>query len=92
MLARVMMGVAIDPKATGAVLPTRASTAALIGLKPSAMSMTEVMATGVPKPARPSMSAPKAKATIMAWIRLSSEIAAKDRRRIAKCPVVTVML
>ena len=50
------------------------------------------MATGVPKPARPSISAPKEKAIMMAWMRWSSEIVANDRRSTAKCPVFTVML
>jgi hypothetical protein len=44
--ASVTIGIA--PKATGAVLATSATAAACIGLKPSAMSMTAVIATGVP--------------------------------------------
>ena len=55
----VMIGVAIAPKATGAVLATSARAAALIGLKPRAISITLVIATGVPKPASASSSAPK---------------------------------
>jgi L-lactate permease len=39
------------PKATGAVFATSAIAAALIGLKPSAISITEVIATGVPRTA-----------------------------------------
>ena len=88
----VVIGTAIAPKATGAVLATSAIEAALIGLKPSAISITEVIATGVPKPASASISAPKQKATITAWTRWSSEIAPNERRRTAKCPVSTVML
>ena len=57
-LPSVMIGVAIAPNATGAVLATRASTAAFIGLKPSAINITDVTATGVPKPASASSSAP----------------------------------
>ena len=83
---------AIAPKATGAVLATSATAAALIGLKPTAISITAVIATGVPKPASASSSAPKQKAMMMAWIRWSSEIVANDRRSTAKCPVSTVML
>ena len=86
------IGVAIEPNATGAVLPISASAAALSGLKPSASSITEVIATGVPNPARPSIRAPNEKAMITAWIRLSSEIVANERRRTAKCPVNSVML
>jgi hypothetical protein len=60
---------AIAPNATGAVFATRATAAALIGLKPSAISMTAVMATGVPKPARASSRAPKQNAMITACTR-----------------------
>ena len=86
------IGVAIAPNATGAVLATSAIAAALIGLKPTAISITAVIATGVPNPASASSSAPKQKAMMMAWIRWSSEIVANDRRSTAKCPVSTVML
>ncbi len=86
------IGVAIEPNATGAVLPISDSAAAFIGEKPSASSITEVIATGVPKPARPSISAPNEKAMITAWIRWSSEIVANERRSTAKCPVRSVML
>ena len=61
-------------------------------LEADANSITAVIATGVPKPASASSSAPKQKAMITAWIRWSSEIAAKDRRSTAKCPVSSVML
>ena len=65
----VVIGIAIAPKATGAVFATSAIDAALIGLKPRAMSITALIATGVPKPARASISAPKQNATITAWTR-----------------------
>ena len=86
----VMIGVAIAPKATGAVLATRATAAALSGARPRAMSITDVMATGVPKPASASISAPKQKATMIAWMRWSSLIDANERRRTWKWPVSTV--
>ena len=54
--------------------------------------MTAVIATGVPKPASASSSAPKQNAMITAWMRWSSEIAPNDRRSTAKWPVSTVML
>jgi len=41
---------AIAPNATGAVLATSATDAAFSGLKPSATSITDVIATGVPNP------------------------------------------
>jgi hypothetical protein len=67
--ASVVIGTASAPKATGAVFATSATVAALSGLNPTAMSMTELMATGVPKPARASTRAPKQKAMMIAWIR-----------------------
>ena len=90
--ASVTIGMAIAPKATGAVLATSATEAAFIGVKPTAISITAVMATGVPKPASASSSAPKQKAMMTAWMRWSLEIEENDRRRTAKCPVATVML
>ena len=90
--ASVTIGMAIAPNATGAVFATSATAAALIGLKPSAMSITEVMATGVPKPASASSSAPKAKATITAWMRWSELIDPNVLRSTAKSPVLTVMV
>ena len=88
----VVIGMAIAPKATGAVFATRAIEAALIGLNPRPIIITAVIATGVPKPASASISAPKQKAMITAWTRWSSEIVPNDRRRTAKCPLSTVML
>jgi len=91
-VASVVIGTASAPKATGAVFATNATVAALSGRKPSAMSMTELIATGVPKPARASIRAPKQKAMMIAWIRWSSLIEAKDRRSTSKWPVSTVRL
>ena len=91
-VASVVIGTASAPKATGAVFASRATTAALIGLNPRPISMTLVIATGVPKPASASSSPPKQKATMTAWIRWSSLIFAKDRRRTSECSVTTVML
>ena len=54
--------------------------------------LVAVIATGVPKPASASSSAPKQNAMITAWIRWSSLTRANDRRRTSKCPVTTVML
>ena len=59
----VVTGMPIEPKATGAVLATSASTAAVTGSKPRPASIDALIATGAPKPAMPSMSAPKQKAT-----------------------------
>ena len=90
--ASVTMGMAIAPNATGAVFATSATAAAFIGWNPSAMSMTAVIATGVPNPASASSSAPKQNAMITAWTRWSSEIAPNERRSTANSPVATVML
>ena len=89
-LASVRIGVAIAPKATGAVLATSASAAAFIGLKPSAINITEVTATGVPKPASASSSAPNENAIRTAWMRWSSLTRLNERRSTSKCPVSTV--
>ncbi len=59
MSASVVNGVPSEPKATGAVLPMSASFAASSGLKPRPIINAPVMATGAPKPAAPSMKAPK---------------------------------
>ena len=91
-VASVVIGTARAPKATGAVLATNATVAALIGLNPRAISMTLVIATGVPKPARASSSAPNENATMTPWIRWSALILLKDRRSTSKWPVTTVML
>ena len=88
----VMMGTAIAPNATGAVFATSATTAARIGAKPSAMSINDVTATGAPKPASASRSAPKQKAMRIACVRWSAENAPKLRRSTSKWPVTTVML
>ena len=70
--ASVTIGIAIAPNATGAVLATSATDAAFIGLKPRPTSIDAVIATGVPKPASASSSAPKENAMITAWMRWSS--------------------
>ena len=66
---RVVIGTPIAPNGTGAVFATRATAAASIGLKPSATIIAAVMATGAPKPASASISAPKQKAISTAWTR-----------------------
>jgi hypothetical protein len=78
------------PKATGAVLATSASTAAFIGLNPSAINITEVTATGVPNPASASSSAPNENAIRTACMRWSSLTLANERRSTSKCPVSAV--
>jgi len=67
----VVTGMPSDPNATGAVLATSASTAALMGSNPRPTSIEAVMATGAPNPAIPSTSAPNPKATSSASRRRS---------------------
>lgn len=90
-MERVVIGTARAPNATGAVLATSATVAALSGRRPRAISMTLVMATGEPNPARASRRAPKLKAMITPWIRWSSLTLANDRLRTSKWPVSTVI-
>ena len=47
---------------------------------PTAISITAVTATGVPKPASASSSAPKQNAMMIAWIRWSGDTDPKARR------------
>ena len=54
--------------------------------------MTTVIATGVPKPASASSSAPKQNAMMIAWIRRSGLTFSNERRSTSKCPVSTVRL
>ncbi len=88
----MVTGMPIEPKATGAVLATRARTAAASGSKPRPASIEALIATGAPKPAMPSMRAPKQKATRRAWMRRSSVSLARERRITSKSPLATVRL
>ncbi len=91
-VANVVIGTAGAPNVTGAVLATSATVAAFSGRKPSAITMTLVIATGVPNPASASSSAPKQNAMITPWMRWSSLTRPNDRRSTSKCPVWTVMV
>ena len=70
----VMIGAPMAPKATGAVLARSETTADFRGFIPAAISMAAEMATGAPKPASDSSSAPKQNAIRMASTRWSFEI------------------
>ena len=85
----VVIGMPSEPNATGVVFATRARVAAMIGWKPSPASMDAVIATGAPKPAMPSMSAPKQNATSTTWIRRSPVTRASERRMTSKSPLST---
>ena len=69
---RVRIGVAIDPKATGAVFAIKQTAAARNGENPRPVSIVAATATGVPNPAHPSINAPKANATSIICRRPSS--------------------
>ncbi len=90
-LPAVVMGMAMAPKATGAVLATRTVTAEVSRGSPSAISMAAVIATGAPNPARASRSPPKQNAMSMAWMRRSPRpTELKERRRSSKRLLATV--
>ena len=80
-------GTPMEPKATGAVLAIRQMPAANNGENPSPVSMAAATATGVPKPAAPSMNAPKAKAISMACKRRSRVSPPMESLMMAKLPV-----
>ena len=88
----VTTGMPIEPKATGAVLASSASTAAVMGSKPMLARMAAEIATGAPKPAMPSINAPKQKATSRACTRRSSVRRVSDRRMTSKSPLAIVRL
>ena len=90
--ASVRIGVPIAPNATGAVLAINARPAASRGGNPSPSSSAAEIATGVPKPAAPSMNAPKEKAIRSACIRRSADRWAIEARITANFPVMTVRL
>src|SRR5437667_12734486 len=70
----VRIGVAIDPKATGAVLASRQTASDVNGENSRPVSIVAATATGVPKPAPPSIKAPNAKATTIIARRPSTVI------------------
>lgn len=87
----VVTGIAMAPKATGAVFATSTVIADLSGDRPSAMSIAAVIATGAPKPASASSRPPKQKAMSIAWTRRSPRpTVLKQRRRSSKRPLTTV--
>ena len=85
-------GMPIEPNATGAVLASRARTAAVTGSKPRLARIEAEIATGAPKPAMPSMSAPKLKATSRACSLRSVVRRASERLMTSKSPLATVRL
>jgi hypothetical protein len=88
--ARVVTGMPIEPKATGAVFASRHMPAAKNGEKPRPVIMAAATATGVPNPAAPSMNAPSAKAISMACSRRSVVMPPIESLIISNCPVSTV--
>ena len=87
----VVIGMAIAPNATGAVLAMSTTVAVFRGLSPSARIMVAVIATGAPKPARASSRPPKQNAMSTAWMRRSPPpMVSKMVRRSSKRPLRTV--
>ena len=87
--ASVCTGVPIAPHATGDVLASRLSAAAWNGWNPNPIMKAPAIATGAPKPAAPSMKAPKQNATSKSWRRRSAVIPATDSFMISNWPVCT---
>ena len=87
-----MIGAAIAPKATGAVLASSATMADFSGFMPAAMSIAAEIATGAPKPASDSSSAPKQNAIRIARIRRSFEMERMVRPKTSNQGVSTVSL
>lgn len=58
-LAKVLAGIPMEPYVVGTELATRQTRMALIGSKPMATNIEAGIAIAVPKPAMPSMKAPK---------------------------------
>ncbi len=90
MPASVTTGTPIEPNATGAVFASRQMPAAKNGEKPRPVSIAAATATGVPKPAAPSMNAPKANAISMACRRRSAVSPPIESLMISKLPVSSV--
>ena len=90
-LLSVRIGMPMPPQATGAVLAIKQSKAAWNGRNPSPTRKAAEIATGAPKPAAPSMNAPKQNATSTACSRRSAESRATDAFMISNWPVATVM-
>jgi len=90
---RVVMGTPRAPKATGAVSKISVRVSASSGAKPRPMSRALPMATGVPKPAMPSINAPKLKPTTSTRIRRSGgTLYTIQRRNSSNLPVCTATL
>lgn len=89
--ASVISGVPIDPNATGAVLASRQMAEARKGEKPRPLNIAAAIATGVPKPAAPSIKAPSAKAMRSACEGASLVSRPIDSRMMSNLPVTVVM-
>jgi hypothetical protein len=89
--ASVTIGMPIDPNATGAVFASMQMPAAKNGEKPRPVSMAAATATGVPKPAAPSMNAPNANAISKACSRRSDVRPPIESLMISNFPVSSVI-
>jgi hypothetical protein len=90
---RAIIGMPSAPKATGAVLAISAVSTARRAGCPRPTSRQAVTATGAPKPAVPSSSAPKQNATSTTWMLASPEACCSiQRRKRSNFPVSCVRL
>src|SRR6266702_6305509 len=89
--ASVVTGMPMDPNATGAVFASRQIDEAYSEEKPRPTIIAAATATGVPKPAQPSIKAPNAKAINKACIRLSEVIEPIESLMTSNLPVATVI-
>src|SRR5678815_1430655 len=87
-----VMGIPIDPNATGAVLAIKHKPAAYSGLNPNPTSIAAVIATGAPKPAIPSKKEPNENAINKTCNLLSDVMEAIKCLMISSWPLRTVML
>ena len=72
-LAKVTVGIPIEPNIVGILLATRHASMALTGLNPNAINIDDGIATAVPNPAIPSRKPPKHQPINITRIRLSSD-------------------
>ena len=87
-----IIGIPMDPKATGAVLAIKQIPAAYKGLNPNPTSIAAVIATGAPKPAVPSKKAPNENAISNACNLRSEVMEAIKCFSTSNCPLLTVIL
>ena len=92
MVARVAVGMPIEPNIVGRPLASRQARMAVMGFTPSAASMLAGIATAVPKPAMPSRKLPKHQPMRITSTRMSDETEQSIALIFSMAPVCTVRL